>query len=93
MQSLQSLLEDLPMATMTIRNLDDDLKSRLRVRAARHGQSMEEEARSILRSALQVEPLSGQSLLDSIRAMVEPYGGLELELPVREPQRDPPDFR
>ena len=81
------------MATMTIRNLDDDLKSRLRVRAARHGQSMEEEARSILRDALQIEPLSGQSLLDSIRAMVEPYGGIELELPVREPQRDPPDFR
>ena len=48
-----------PMATMTIRNLDDELKARLRLRAARHGQSMEEEARSILRSALQVEPLAG----------------------------------
>jgi plasmid stability protein len=81
------------MATMTIRNLDDDLKARLRLRAARHGQSMEEEARNILRGALQAEPLSGQSLVDSIREMVEPYGGIELELPVREPQRDPPDFR
>lgn len=81
------------MATMTIRNLDDDLKMQLRVRAARHGKSMEEEARSILRSALRTEPLSGQSLVDSIRAMVEPYGGIELELPPREPQRDPPDFR
>ena len=40
------------MASMTIRNLDDDLKARLRLRAARHGQSMEEEARSILRSVL-----------------------------------------
>ena len=56
------------MASMTIRNLDDDLKSRLRLRAARHGQSMNEEARSIFRSALQAEPLSGQSLLDSTRA-------------------------
>ncbi len=81
------------MAAITIRNLDDDLKSRLRLRAARHGQSMEEEARSILRSALRAEPLSGQSLVDSIRAMVEPYGGIDLELPPREPQRDPPDFR
>lgn len=81
------------MATMTIRNLDDDLKMQLRVRAARHGKSMEEEARSILRSALRAEPLSGQSLVDSIRAMVEPYGGIELELPPRELQRDPPDFR
>jgi plasmid stability protein len=81
------------MGTMTIRNLDDDVKARLRVRAARHGKSMEEEARNILRSALRAEPLSGQSLVDSIRAMVEPYGGVELELPTREPQRDPPDFR
>lgn len=81
------------MATMTIRNLDDGLKMQLRVRAARHGKSMEEEARSILRSALRTEPLSGQSLVDSIRAMVEPYGGIELELPPRELQRDPPDFR
>lgn len=81
------------MATMTIRDLDDDLKMQLRVRAARHGKSMEEEARSILRSALRTEPLSGQSLVDSIRAMVEPYGGIALELPPRELQRDPPDFR
>lgn len=81
------------MATMTIRNLDDGLKTLLRLRAARHGRSMEEEARNILRCALQVEPLSGQSLVDSIRAMVEPYGGIDLELPPRELQRDPPDFR
>lgn len=81
------------MATMTIRNLDDDLKTLLRLRAARHGQSMEEEARSILRSALKTEPLSGQSLVDSIRAMVAPYGGIELELPVRELMREPADFR
>ncbi len=81
------------MASMTIRNLDDDLKARLRLRAARHGQSMEEEARSILRSVLQTEPLSGKSLVDSIRTLVEPHGGIELELPAREPMRDPPDFR
>lgn len=81
------------MSTMTIRNLDDDLKAQLRLRAARHGQSMEEEVRSILRGALQTEPLSGRSLVDSIRAMVAPYGGIDLELPPRELQRDPPDFR
>jgi len=94
MQSLQSLLEGLPMATMTIRNLDDDLKARLRLRAARHGQSMEEEARSILRAALanRVEDDSGASLYAAIRAHVEPFGGIDLALPPREPQRDPPDF-
>ncbi|ODT91678.1 MAG: plasmid stabilization protein [Rhodanobacter sp. SCN 67-45] len=80
------------MATMTIRNLDDELKARLRVRAAQHGKSMEEEARSILRDALKSEPLSGEELVQRIREMVEPYGGIELELPPREPVREPPDF-
>lgn len=80
------------MATMTIRNLDDDVKARLRVRAARHGQSMEEEVRTILSNAVRAEPLSGQSLVDRIRAMVEPYGGIELELPPRDLPHDPPSF-
>lgn len=82
------------MATMTIRNLDDDLKARLRLRAARHGQSMEEEVRSILRGALadRVEEDSGSALYTAIRSRVEPFGGIEIELPEREPQRDPPDF-
>ena len=80
------------MATMTIRNLDDELKARLRVRAAQHGKSMEEEARTILRDALESEPMSGKELVQRIREMVEPYGGIELELPPREPMREPPDF-
>lgn len=82
------------MATMTIRDLDDELTARLRLRAMRHGQSMEEEALSILRAALtsQVEDNSGASLYAAIRTRVGPFGGVELELPPREPQRDPPDF-
>lgn len=40
------------MSTLTVRNLDDDLKARLRVRAAEHGRSMEAEAREILRESL-----------------------------------------
>jgi plasmid stability protein len=44
------------MAIITIRNLDADIKTRLRVSAALHGCSMEEEARNILRLALQAEP-------------------------------------
>ena len=80
------------MATMTIRNLDDELKARLRVRAAQHGKSMEEEARTILRDALKSEPMSDKELVQRIREMVEPYGGIELELPPREPMREPPDF-
>jgi plasmid stability protein len=40
------------MATLTIRDFDDDLKAELRIRAAEHGRSMEAEVRAILRSAL-----------------------------------------
>ncbi len=43
------------MASLTIRNIDDGLKRRLRLRAAGHGRSMEEEARRILRDALDKE--------------------------------------
>ena len=80
------------MATMTIRNIDAQLKARLRVQAAVHGRSMEEEARDILRSALSVEPASGQSLVESIRARLAPVGGVELDIPPREAIRSPVDL-
>ena len=41
------------MATITIRNLEDSIKAQLRVRAASHDRSMEEEVRVILRAAIQ----------------------------------------
>ena len=46
---------EVSMAVMTIRNIDDAIKNRLRLRAAMHGRSMEDEARDILRSALSTE--------------------------------------
>jgi plasmid stability protein len=79
------------MATLTIRQIDDRTKKKLRVRAAHHGCSMEEEAREILRASLN-EP-AGQppeNLADAIRRRFAP--GIELELPEREPMREPPDF-
>ena len=79
------------MASMTIRNLDDDIKQRLRVQAAEHGHSMEEEARAILRAAL-TEPASPTNLTRAIRARFAPLGGVELDIPPREPMRDPPQF-
>lgn len=78
------------MATMTIRNLEDGLKHRLRVRAAEHQRSMEEEARSILREALQAESPARTSLLQSIRSRIEPLRGIELDLPRRDGIRTPP---
>lgn len=80
------------MASITIRNLDDTLKSRLRIQAAVHGRSMEDEARDILRSALNREPTRKGSLAASIRARFAPLGGVELPINAREPMREPPPF-
>ena len=82
----------MPMGSMTIRNLDDRVKARLRVRAAQRGHSMEEEARNILQTALEGDDLTGARLVADIRALVNRYGGVDIELPKREPMRDPPDF-
>lgn len=77
------------MASITIRNLDDDVKARLRVRAAGHGRSMEEEARLILREA--VESDAGPvDLAAAIRSRFSPLGGVDLDLPARGPVREPP---
>jgi plasmid stability protein len=80
------------VASITIRNLDDTLKSRLRIQAAVHGRSMEDEARDILRSALSREPTRKGSLAASIRARFAPLGGVELPAITREPMRAPPAF-
>jgi plasmid stability protein len=76
------------MASITIRNLDDDIKQRLRVRAAEHGRSMEEEARDILRRVMS-ESASPRDLTAAIRARVAPGARADLELPTREPMREP----
>jgi plasmid stability protein len=80
------------MASLTIRNLDDSLKARLRIQAAVHGRSMEEEARTILRAALNQEAPVPGNLYEAIHARFEPYGGVDLEPLPREPMRDPPTF-
>jgi len=84
--------EDAPMASITIRNLEDELKARLRVQAASHGRSMEDEVRVILREAV---GSSGEKAGDWIRRVRErfaPYGGVELPIPPREAISEPPDF-
>jgi len=81
------------MAMLTIRNLDAGVKERLRVRAARHGRSMEAEARSILSEAVvgnrdQPEP----NLAEAIRRRFAPLGGIDLEPPLPEFVGAPPSF-
>jgi plasmid stability protein len=80
------------MATLTIRRLDDRTKARLRVQAAQHGRSMEQEAREILRSALNSPLPVKKNLAEIIREQFAPLGGVELELPPRDALREPPHF-
>jgi len=79
------------MASITIRNLDDDIKQRLRVRAAEHGRSMEEEARDILRRVMS-DATSPRDLAAAICTRVSPGARTDLELPAREPMREPPQL-
>lgn len=84
------MCHNVEMASLLIRKLDDDLKARLRVRAAQKGTSMEEEAREILRGEL-----SRRAAPKSLPALArEIFGdkGVELEIPPRVPVRSPPDF-
>jgi plasmid stability protein len=57
------------MSELVVRIVEEDVKARLRVRAARHGRSMEEEARAILR--------------DSVGTSSRPVGGLGTEIAAR----------
>jgi antitoxin FitA len=84
---------EVPMASMTIRGIDDALKARLRVQAAHHNRSMEDEARAILRAALSTQRPQERSLAEAIRAHIEPLGGVDLEIEPREPMSELVDLR
>jgi plasmid stability protein len=76
------------MATITVRDLDEATRDKLRVRAARNGRSMEAEVRSILQAAVAVEPSDHPGLGSRIRALfadVEPGVDLADYIPPREP--------
>lgn len=76
------------MASLTIRNVDDDLKQRLRLQAARHGCSMEQEARNILRSAVET-PLAGAGFAQKIQQRFAGLGAENLPIPPRRAARLP----
>jgi antitoxin FitA len=80
------------MATLTIRQLDQKTKTRLRVRAAHHGRSMEEEARDILRSALTTSSPTKGNLAEAIRRRFASFGGIKISLPQRDAVRKAPGF-
>jgi plasmid stability protein len=80
------------MGSVTVRKLDDDVKARLRVRAARHGRSLEEEVRQILTEAASEAEVRSDNLADAIRRIFQPLGGVDLDLPQRIFNRPPPRF-
>ena len=79
------------MATITIRNLDDDLKHQLRIRAAQHGRSMEGEVRDILTRAVLPAPVK-RDLGKEMIAHFAHLGGVDLPEIPRDLPRDPPTF-
>ena len=78
------------MATITIRKLNEETKNKLRLLAARHGHSMEEEVRRILNQAVNQEEQTGLGTF--IRQQFEATGGVELEIPSRSLVRPAPDM-
>lgn len=82
------------MASLTIRNLDDEIKAQLRLQAARHGRSMEEEARAILRQSVSGSPSQPprEGVGSRIHSHFARLGGVELELPERTDPAEAPDL-
>lgn len=77
------------MATLTVRNLDDSVKARLRMQAAQHGWAMEEEVRRILTQATQEKEV-GLKLGSRIRSRFSESA--DLVLPARKLPRSAPVF-
>ena len=70
------------MAAVSIRDLDDQVRERLRIRAAQHGRSMEAEIRAILTAAVS-EPPSTAGFARALLARFGALGGVDLDLPPR----------
>lgn len=76
------------MAAIMVRNLDEDVKRRLRIRAARHGRSMEAEVRAILEETVREQDNFAKALMEAFGGL----GGVDLEIPPRTAQARPMEF-
>jgi plasmid stability protein len=77
------------MASITIRQLPETTKRKLRMRAAQNGRSMEQEAREILKNELSKAAGPPLDLGKAIRDIFAPFGGVDLQIPPREPMPEP----
>jgi plasmid stability protein len=71
------------MAAISVRDLDDDVAARLKVRAARHGRSMEAEVRAILTGAVAEAEDERVNLAQALRQRFAAIGGVEVPVPSR----------
>ena len=91
-QPLLALLAEVSVvADVSIRGLNDQVREKLRIRAAGNGRSMEAEMRSILEAAV-ADPQPSRNLLDAIFDQFQDLGGVELEIPARSTPPRAPDF-
>jgi plasmid stability protein len=81
------------MAQLVVRNIENGVKDRLQRRARRHGHSMEEEVRDILRSAVKEAELPSGGLGTEISSLFA-ESGLNSDIPeLRGYQIKPPSFK
>ena len=85
------------MESITIRNLGDEVKTQLCIRATENGRSIEEEARTILHGAVPSETddngmVPVRSFGTAIHKLSKPSGSMELDIPPHGPTREPPKF-
>lgn len=71
------------MAILTIRNIDETLKAKLKVMAAQHGFSMKEQTRQIIREAVLGKRKNEKGLGSRIHQRFAKVGGIDIELPTR----------
>ena len=88
---LATRAREVTVATLTIRNVDDEVHAFLRRRAAAHGRSMEAELRALLDARMKEEWRSPAAVAQSVRARFAALDGSELAAPDRPPLPDPPD--
>jgi plasmid stability protein len=84
-------LEVVTVAAVSVRDLDDDIKERLRIRAAGNGRSMEAEIRAILVTAVN-EPKPSEGLLSALVDRFSALEGVDLDLPPRATPARAADF-
>jgi plasmid stability protein len=89
--AINAIIRGADMASITIRNLDESLKSKLRLQSAQHGCSMEAEVRNILYQVLTPQP-PATGFAERIHQRFVELNLYSLPLPARQTARTPPDM-